>query len=60
MIQKIIENENNKYIMQPIYGLTFGITNNVIKKAVVQALKNAEFEKSDIYKMNGNKKIYEA
>lgn len=37
--------ENNKYVMQPIYGLTFGITNNVIKKAVVQALKNAEFEK---------------
>lgn len=37
--------QNNKYVMQPIYGLTFGITNNVIKKAVVQALKNAEFEK---------------
>ena len=34
---------NNRYVMQPIYGLTFGITNNVIKKAVVQALKDTEF-----------------
>lgn len=37
--------ENNRYVMQPIYGLTFGINNNVIKKAVVQALKSAEFPK---------------
>lgn len=36
---------NNRYVMQPIYGLTFGITNNVIKKAVVQALKDTEFPK---------------
>ncbi|SET00446.1 ATP-dependent DNA helicase RecG [[Clostridium] polysaccharolyticum] len=36
---------NNRYVMQPIYGLTFGITNHVIKKAVVQAIKNIEFPK---------------
>ncbi len=37
--------QNNRYVMQPIYGLTHGISNNVIKKAVVQVLKNAEIPK---------------
>lgn len=36
---------NNRYVMQPIYGLTMGITNNIVKKAVTQALKNIEFPK---------------
>lgn len=36
---------NNRYVMQPIYGLTQGITNNIIKKSMVQALKDAELPK---------------
>jgi len=36
---------NNRYVMQPVYGLTMGITNNIIKKSVTQALKNIEFPK---------------
>lgn len=37
--------QNNRYVMQPIYGLTHGISNTVIKKAVVQALKHMELPK---------------
>lgn len=37
--------QNNRYVMQPIYGLTFGITNNIVKKSIVQALKDTEFPK---------------
>jgi len=36
---------NHKYEMQPIYGLTFGITNNIVKKATAQALKEAELSR---------------
>lgn len=37
--------QNNRYVMQPIYGLTFGITNNIVKKSIVQALKDTELPK---------------
>lgn len=36
---------NHKEEMQPVYGLTFGITNNILKKASAQALKETEFPK---------------
>ncbi|MCR5793089.1 MAG: ATP-dependent DNA helicase RecG [Lachnospiraceae bacterium] len=35
--------EKRKHVMQPVYPLTTGLTNNAVSKAVAFALKNVEF-----------------